>query len=61
MLRQAEDEDTGNYGEVSYSVPEESLFTIDTMTGEIMTKQELDYEKQQVDSLWHSKATQWVL
>lgn len=51
---QAEDEDTGVYGEVSYSVPDESLFTINSDTGEIMTKKALDYEKQQVrDSRGH--------
>ncbi|XP_063882361.1 LOW QUALITY PROTEIN: cadherin-99C-like [Scylla paramamosain] len=47
----AMDEDTGIYGEVSYSVPEEALFSIDTTTGEIKTKQALDYEKQQVHLL----------
>ncbi|XP_069188061.1 cadherin-99C isoform X1 [Procambarus clarkii] len=47
----AEDEDLGVNGEVFYSVPENSPFNIASNTGEIRTKQALDYEKQQVHLL----------
>ncbi|KAK7080227.1 hypothetical protein SK128_015764 [Halocaridina rubra] len=48
---QAEDEDFGANGEVFYSVPSDSLFTIDSSTGVIRTKQALDYEKEQAHYL----------
>ncbi|XP_042232357.1 cadherin-99C-like [Homarus americanus] len=47
----AEDEEVGVHGEVFYSVPENSPFNIASDTGEIRTKQALDYEKQQVHLL----------
>ncbi|KAK8748529.1 hypothetical protein OTU49_015837 [Cherax quadricarinatus] len=47
----AEDEDSGSNGEVFYSVPENSPFNIASNTGEIRTKQALDYEEKQVHLL----------
>ncbi|ROT74065.1 protocadherin-15, partial [Penaeus vannamei] len=47
----AEDGDLDLHGEVMYSVPEESPFSIGSETGEIRTKAALDYEKQQVHYL----------
>lgn len=47
----AEDNDMGTNGEVFYSVPDNSPFNIGSDTGEIRTKQALDYEKQQVHLL----------
>lgn len=48
---QAEDEDKDANGDVFYSVPEDSPFSITSDTGEIRTKQALDYEKEQVHYL----------
>ncbi|XP_066951958.1 cadherin-99C isoform X2 [Macrobrachium rosenbergii] len=47
----AEDGDQGVRGEVFYYVPEDSPFTIASDTGEIRTKQALNYEKEQVHYL----------
>lgn len=48
---QAVDDDAEENGEVFYSVPEDSAFVIASDTGEIKTKQALDYETQQVSRL----------
>lgn len=51
MCGQAVDDDAEENGEVFYSVPEDSAFVIASDTGEIKTKQALDYEQQQVSPL----------
>lgn len=56
-LVQAEDGDLDLHGEVMYSVPEESPFSIGSETGEIRTKAALDYEKQQVWHLYYESDT----
>ncbi|KAK4317592.1 hypothetical protein Pmani_011328 [Petrolisthes manimaculis] len=48
---EAVDDDDEENGEVFYSVPEDSAFIIASDTGNIKTKQALDYEKQQVHYL----------
>ena len=44
----AEDKDVGSNAEVTYSLPAESQFAIDSKSGKISTKTALDFEKAQV-------------
>ena len=44
----AEDKDIGSNAEVTYSLPAESQFAIDSKSGKISTKTALDFEKAQV-------------
>ena len=44
----AKDGDQDHNGIVTYSIAQDSLFTIDDQTGEIRSKQPLDYERDQV-------------
>ena len=44
----AEDADEGANANISYSVPDESPFSIDPLNGKISTKTSLDFESNQV-------------
>ena len=50
---EAVDEDEGGEAEVTYSVPADSLFSVGERNGSLTTKQALDFEKTQVDTLIH--------
>ncbi len=43
------DGDVEHNGQVSYSLPSESIFVVNSLSGEIRSKEPLDYEKDRVE------------
>lgn len=43
------DGDVEHNGQVSYSLPTDSLFVVNSLSGEIRSKEPLDYEKDRVE------------
>jgi protocadherin-15 len=58
----AVDADEGQNAVIYYSVPDDTPFAVDAMTGEIRTRVALDYEKQQVsNTLYDERRLLYVL
>lgn len=47
------DGDVEHNGQVSYSLPSDSIFVVNSLSGEIRSKEPLDYEKDRVEFPLH--------